>query len=492
MTSPTTLPDAVQWSEGMLLSPQHLQQNDMVWQAHLNHKLACVTPHTRGVSRLAINRESLAKGIVQVTALDCLLDDGHAVIYPGSYKDLKLECNVAELCKRDGLPVRVWVALPKRGIDSAGMAVSDKRYDLLPGEMTSDENLDNHYEVSVVRMQARIRLVAGQTVPPQYAACALLEVQLDAQGQFRLTSYHPPMLQAGASSFQDVPGVQQGLQSKLEGLTAQLWSKLRELAGNRNDDMPDDAGMPGGEVQRHLTIARHLASCLPQLEIAVASGRARPEDLYRALAQVVGQVAVIGADMVPLKMEPYSHDNCMPQFQRAIDYIDAKLKLVNTAYDLMEFARFGEGGFARRLPTDVDGELLVELKARNGQSLEDLTRWLNEARIASNDLMPELEKRRLRGALARPLSVQEIAQRNLRPHAALFAIRNDIIEVTGKGRLRMFSPETSLLIQGVANSRMPAGIVLYRHKAPPTVPAVAMTAAPAPAAEIEETDPVDV
>jgi type VI secretion system protein ImpJ len=485
----TTLPDSIQWSEGMLLSPQHLQQHDMYLQAHLNYKIACMTPHMHGVLKLAIDREALAKGIVSVTALDCLLDDGHAVSYPGNYQQLKLECNVAELCKKDGRPVRVWVALPRRGIDAAGMATSDRRYDLLPGEMTGDENLDNGYEVSVVRMQARIRLLAGQTVPPQFSACALLEVMMDAQNRFRLTAFHPPMLRLGASTFQDAPGMQESLQAKLIDQTAKLWSKLGELASNRNDDMPDDYSMLGSEVQRQLMVARALAACLPQLDIAVSSGIARPEEVYRVLAQVVGQVACVGADPVPLKMEPYAHDDCMPQFQRVFDYIEAKLRLVNTAYDFMEFAHFGEGGFARRLPVDADDEVLVELKPREGQSLGELARWLGDARIANVELMTDLQRRRLNGALARPLSTQEILQRNLHPHAALFSIRNDSIDIEGKGRVAMFGPDQSLLIQGATGSRMPAAIILYKRKAVHAVP----TPVPqAPAAKDEETDADDV
>lgn len=497
MTTSTTLPDALHWSEGMMLSPQHLQQNEIVWHANLNHRLACAAPNARGVLRLSIDRERLAKGIVQVTVAECLLDDGHAVVYPGNYKSLKLECDVAELCRKETRPVRVWLALPRRGVDEVGAAAPDKRYDMLPGVMTSDENPDNGYQVNVVRVQARIRLVAGQSVPPQYAACPLLEVMLDAQGRFRLTSYHPPMMQVGASSFQDQAGGQQGLQSKMEELCGKLWNKLRELAGGRSDDAPDDYGTHSSESMRHQMIAHRLAACLPQLEIAVASRSAHPEDLYRSLAQVVGQVAGIGADPIPLKMEAYAHDDCMPQFQRAFDYIEAKLKLVNTSYDLLEFARLGESGFARRLPADTGAELLVELKARDGQSLNDLMRWLGDARIASDELMPELQRRRLSGASARALSPQEIQQLGLRPHAALFAIRNGTLELEGKGCVPMYSPERSLLIQGSQGARMPAAILLYRHKhdLPVTHPAPSETA-PAEQSSLpdipEVTDLVDV
>lgn len=482
-----TLPDPVHWSEGMLLSPQHLQQNDIAWQAHLNHRLACVVPHARGIGKLALDRESLGKGIVRVTALECLLDDGHAVIYPGNYRDLKLECEVGELCRKTGRPVRVWLALPRRGIDGAGFSTADRRYDVLPGELTGDENLDNGYQVSVERMQARIRLLAGTTVPPQYAACPLLEVALDAQGRFRLTPYHPPMLHAGASGFQDQPTQRCSLQSKLEELTARLWGKLRELGAGRRDDAPQAASEPDSEDARQLATAHRLAACLPPLEIAVASRRAHPEDLYRALAQVVGQVASIGADPIPLKMEPYAHDDCMPLFERAIAYIDGKLALVNTLWEHLDFARFGEGGFARRLPAGIGSEVLIELKYRAGQNPDEVKEWLRRACIASSEVMPEVRRRRLLNPPVRELSPQEIVQRKLRPQSIVFAIRSETIDIEGKGRVPLFAAEQSLLIQGAPGERMPAAIVLALPKAAPH----AMPPVPAPAHDSRETDTAD-
>jgi len=49
------LPDAIQWSEGMMLSPQHLQQNDRYWHAHLRHRLQAVAPHYWGVLKLHVD-----------------------------------------------------------------------------------------------------------------------------------------------------------------------------------------------------------------------------------------------------------------------------------------------------------------------------------------------------------------------------------------------------------------------------------------------------
>jgi type VI secretion system protein ImpJ len=483
MATTTTLPDCLHWSEGMLLSPQHLQQQEIYALAQLNYRLGSVVPFVHGVLRLAIDRTALARGLVRVTELECVLDDGHVVTYPGSYNERELTCNLPDfLAKGEPGPLKVWLVLPRRGIDQAGVPGAQRRYKLLPGAMTSDENIDNGFQVQVARMQAQIRLVAAATVPPQHAACALLEVERDAQGRFSLTSYHPPMLRAGASRFHDALAVGSSLQSRMEELCATLWAKLHALAAQRRDDAPDDYALLGEDGRRQLAMARHLAACLPQLEITVASGGARPEELYRALAFVVGQLAGFGSDPVPLQMAPYEHRDCMPQFDSALKFIQGKLNLVNTAWECLDFARLGEGRFARRLPGVLADELLVELKARDGQSLAELARWLDGAYIGAVELMPALQRRRLHGAPVRQLGAQEIVARQLHPNAALFSIRLDTIDLDGKSATPLFAPGSSLMIHGAGGNVAPAAIVLYQHRT---------TGAAAPAAASPRTGGTD-
>lgn len=52
------LPDMVPWSEGMLLSPQHLQQNDLYWQEQLRFRLQQALPHGWGLLLLELDAVS--------------------------------------------------------------------------------------------------------------------------------------------------------------------------------------------------------------------------------------------------------------------------------------------------------------------------------------------------------------------------------------------------------------------------------------------------
>ena len=72
-----SVPEAVSWSEGMLLSPQHFQQNDIYWHALLQHHLSVLQPHCWGVLELALDPTELVKGRVVVERLRARGGDVH-------------------------------------------------------------------------------------------------------------------------------------------------------------------------------------------------------------------------------------------------------------------------------------------------------------------------------------------------------------------------------------------------------------------------------
>ncbi|HSC80075.1 MAG TPA: type VI secretion system baseplate subunit TssK [Chitinolyticbacter sp.] len=450
----TTLPDPLQWSEGLMLSPQHLQQHDIYLHAQLTHRLMSLTPHFWGVRRLEIDTLRVASGTLRVTELECILPDGLAVLFPGHYGHVSLEVDIAKpLSERAGAQ-RVWLVVPARGTTAATLGSAVQRFDPVSGELAADENTGDG-QVPIERLRARISLYVGNDVPARYTACPIAEVERDDKGLLRLTRYHPPMMRMDVADFLK----EQGLSWQLRLLMQELWSKARTLAGDRQDSQHDD--LPS-EQHRALAAARHLALGLPSLEVAVSAGDIHPVLLYRALMQMVGAVASIGANPIPPIPDAYRHDDCVAQFDTAINYIRDKLALVDTAYDSQPFARVGDSGFARRLPDDV-GEVLIELKPRAGQTLTEIAHWLGECRIGSDELMPVLQTRRLPGATARALSPSEINARKLKPGSAFFIVHNEQLEINGD-LAHAYRPGRSLLIQGVANLHMPAAILLYRSK----------------------------
>lgn len=451
------LPDPVQWSEGMLISPQHFQQNDIWWQQHLRHRLQAITPHYWGVRHMRCN---LIKEVVSISELECILPDGLAVQFPGNFPRQpagNLELDISEITTGRG-PVKVWLWVYERSTTAASSENKERRFDSVHGPLVADENT-GEANIAIERLQVRFQLYLGTSTPSDDCACPLLEVERNTQGLLVISAYHPPMLQLSTGDFQGT----NSLHRRLDSLNERLWAKVKELSGNPGDSPTGQVPNPGKESREHLDVARHLASCLPQLTIELAADN-HPRALYRALAQVVGQVASIGENPTPLHMKPYQHDDCLPQFQAAIDFIESKLATVNTTYKCLPFEKLVDSSFALRLFADTHDQFIVELKPRNTQTGEQLKRWINAAMIASEHLMPQLLRTRLQGAMVRPLSAREIENNNFHPHASFFLIKSQNITTADNGEQPAFSPDQLLLIRGEANADMPAEIIMYRRR----------------------------
>lgn len=455
------LPDAVQWAEGMLLTPQHFQQNDIYWNAVLQHRLSGLSAQHWGVSRLQLDMPLLAGRTVEVKALDCVFPDGTPfVLRPDHVKGLRLILKPEELA--DGRLLRVCVAMPPRTGAMNVQSTSIRRYESVLGEKAVIDEMTGFADVLVDRIRPSVELYCEQDVPAGYPSIPLLELRHNIQtGLVEATNFHPPMLRMGASDFLREGA---GLLRALGQLRDRMWSKLHKLSGMNPVDGPERVvGMGAGE-RMQLALARLLASVLPTFDTLMLDPETPPVQAYRALAQVVGSMAWIGSNPVPLAMSPYKHENCAQQFFAAIDYVSRKLVLIDTDWDSLAFSRAGELIFSRQVPEGLGLSLFVEVRLREGQSLKDVQAWLTDSRIGSEDLMPLLRQRRLPGANWKVLSGAEIAAMGLRGDAIVVRIENQQVEHPEKGLVDCIRAGGKLLIQGNNPQFMPSAVILLMHR----------------------------
>ena len=81
------IPEAVQWHEGMLLSPQHFQLAARRTEALSAYLLEAAAPFCWGVRRLQIDTALLLEAVFRVVELEAVLPDGLVVVYPASDDD---------------------------------------------------------------------------------------------------------------------------------------------------------------------------------------------------------------------------------------------------------------------------------------------------------------------------------------------------------------------------------------------------------------------
>ncbi|HZX30952.1 MAG TPA: type VI secretion system baseplate subunit TssK [Rhodocyclaceae bacterium] len=463
----TPIKRALQWSEGMLLTPQHFQQNDIYWHQQLWHRTASLQPYYWGAIDFAVSPSELQVGRVKIERLHAVFPDGLAVQLPDTSQVASFDLGDPQLKWSEQRLLKLYLCVPIRNKAAASANSDIRRYDSLPVETIRDENTGEG-DAMVGRLAPRLELLPEDKCSGKYVSFPLLEIRQEAGKRYVLTDFHPPMLRLSASAFLDKRGPQgdlRSLQEKLSRLAGRLREKAKELIGDRRGDDDEAQTYANPDAKYQLYSARMLTAALPAFEILVSSGSAHPFDLYQSLAHLVGQTAAIGADPMPPLLPVYNHDDPMPAFQETMDFIGRRLDRLQVDTETIYFQKLGaESAFSCLLPEDLLADKLhIELKPAAGQSSQSLAEWLGKARIASEELMPTLAERRLPGAQPKAVDPAQIRGVQIRPDAQVFEIANEAIDL-GDRRTALIHRGRKLKIQGPHGAEIPANIVLHRTR----------------------------
>ena len=72
----------VVWSEGMMLQPQHFQQQARYHESQLRNSLALCHPHLWGISTIEIDKSHLKNGKFCLASAEGILADGNYFNFP--------------------------------------------------------------------------------------------------------------------------------------------------------------------------------------------------------------------------------------------------------------------------------------------------------------------------------------------------------------------------------------------------------------------------
>ena len=117
------IPDAIQWHEGLLLTPQHFQQLSFRHEALVQYGTSLFAPFCWGVRRFKHHAISLPSGKLRVLELEAVMPDGLVVVHGlhDSGRDDVLEIDLSsqaeEIGERGAL---VQIVVPRQGGNSNG------------------------------------------------------------------------------------------------------------------------------------------------------------------------------------------------------------------------------------------------------------------------------------------------------------------------------------------------------------------------------------
>jgi type VI secretion system protein ImpJ len=420
-----SVPPAIQWHEGMLLTPQHFQQASLRQEALLAYQLNQASAYPWGVVRCTIDRARLVNGLFRIEDLEAILPDGTSVRHPApGAKPLELDLvGLAEQFKKG--PQRISVVTPARmeGSRNDGQL----RYRSFEDAPIVDENTGIG-EVRIPRLAPNLSLLASNDPPGRYVALPVAEIAYRNEN-FELTNYQAPC-----------PALTAETQLGLE--TLDMVKRVREKAVYLADTakMVGNAGSTASLETRWMV--HSLVAPLPPLEALLYSGVAHPLPLYLALTALTGSFTALGASTFPPTLPPYDHSDLRGTYQRALDFINLCLDKVQPDYISLPFEAT-EGGFRIMLkPGWVKRRLVVGAKIREGMGEQATMTWIMNSQIGSSGRLEGFLERRILGAPRRPIEQQDAMGLQSSRGMALFTIdalpdvveANQFLEVVNLGR----------------------------------------------------------
>ena len=371
------IPEAIQWHEGMLLAPQHLQQLSQRSESLVHYYLHAIAPFFWGVRELEIDQKLLVGGMFRVLKLEALMPDGLVVSHLAS-RDGDLQISLQNVQQQ----ATVHLAVPARSLVATKGDLP--RYESIDGEPVVDESTGDG-EITIPRLKPKLRLVAGE-VPAKYVSFPLARVQYKNEA-FVATEFIPPttIVPPGSPIWE------------MCSLTA---AKIRERALFLSEQVRSPASASRVPLMLETkSRIQNLVCGLPQFEAVLGTGMGHPYELYKAFCVLAGNLAGLGYSMVPPVLGPYNHNDlyatfneiqefCFAMMEEGIpeSYMAIPFQLVKKTFSLIFDSAWKEH------------RLFLAMRGQTGMSEKDVVAWGEQCRIGSESVMRSMRDKRILGA----------------------------------------------------------------------------------------------
>jgi type VI secretion system protein ImpJ len=421
--------DRVVWSEGMLVSPQHLQQADLYHERMLDSRLGATVPLSWGITAVEIDGGALAADQLVLSRFSGVLPDG----LPLEFKAGDPEAPAARPIGANFPPalpaLEVYLGVPKEreGVPSVAAEMGDGK---VPAGKAAIRTRFRSASRKIVDMtgqaddltmafaQRNLTILFGNEARDDYDAIKVAEVVRDAGGALLVSdAFIPSVLTISASPF---------LMGAVQRLLALMVAKQRQLSAERAQRDSASIEFGANDVTRYLQLSA-LNATIPFLVHAGRNGEISPRELYLFLIQSAGALSTFSIDTDPSAFPPFVFTDLRSTFEELFALLTALLRAnlrelcVRVPVEVREGIHIGTLADERILKCQQ-----FVLGAQSSIPVEQLSRELaGRAKIASWSQLPFLMRQATRGV---PLQVthRPPAEIPVRPGVVYFVMDTSV------------------------------------------------------------------
>jgi len=334
------------WGEGVFLRPQHFQQQDLHFDERLKRCLGMVNTYPWGVRAVELDRDALESGMVKFNRIEMAFQDGTFFEAPHG-EPLPLARNLNAIPNL-GVEVYVHACLPllnAYGGNSGEQGQPDNRPVRFVSERVQVPDLYTDAldaDVSVLRANVRVMMDSenrdGNLSVPVARLCK------NATGTWSVDDeYVPPLLEVGGGApvMALLKRLLDILLIKSQALTASHRERVKSVVEYGTSDIASFWLLH--TVNRNFPLLNHLYQ----------HPRAHPEELYKALGQMAGELVTFSSTLSLNDIPTYKHDGLTETFQ-AFDALLRQLleTVISTKYSVIPLVSTRPSFFVGRLDSD--------------------------------------------------------------------------------------------------------------------------------------------
>lgn len=403
MSAPN-VPLAIQWHDGMLLSPQHFQEADRRNERMLAHHMAHMSPYHNGIISLKLAQGTLVSGLFRVEEVEAIMPDGTLVSHEAGQGKLDLSIDLRTVAaEARGAAITVSLAIPPAYLGGPRSTADMPRHRSVNGGEIHDEQTGED-PLEIPRMAPSIHLRLS-TEPRSGRICLpIAQVKLEGEA-FVAKDYIPPML--------GIPRATTADPSPIYDICQRISARLRQKASRLAEKANNLSRSTDREIITELRQQVHwLIAALPAFEAVLQSERPHPFALFTSLTAVVGQLASLTKKPDETLLHAYNHEDLRETFVKTRDLIfrivDEGIKETFTAYPF----DLREGRYGVLFQPEFRGQqLAIGVRVRGGvrgekEVQQQLAKWIEDASIGSAGRLRTIQQERVRGATR--ISIQNL------------------------------------------------------------------------------------
>jgi len=375
--------DRIQWHEGMLLAPQHFQQESARVDALVAWQALAGRPAAWGIRRLAIDEALLGGARLRILLLEAVMPNGMALRFDAaSAGDVTLELDLAPhaaAMAQGEVPVYLVIGTTR----SLRLPGQPAMFRPVEGGLVEDEVSEALAE-EVPRMAANLALSAGKLPGSAYVTMQLMTLRQENQ-IVRRGAFWPAQLEVPAAS---------AIAQRARALAVLMRSKavfLGKQSMSQSSRLEERVAL----LEQRARLAQ-LTLNLPLLEATLDSAPIQPLALYLALCAQLGPLAALRPGAVPLAPPAYLHADSHAAFETVLDHLHGLAAEVSQEWTSIAFDFDGEAFTLAWRPEWMGARLVLGLR---GQDEPALRQWMEGATIGSRTVSASLRDRRVPGAV---------------------------------------------------------------------------------------------